>query len=333
MEKQKINVHFSGNLVDKSILEFLNKEFEITIIDITKNELQNLEINIQEKVKTINLIIFTGGEDVNPEIYNEKTGEFTHVNKKRDDLEFNLLHSPKISSVILNKIPKLGICRGAQLLTVYNGGRLIQHVTGHNHNNQVIEYFMSENIVKTIEVTSDHHQMMFPYNLSKNKYDLIGWSKNFQSNTYLNGENKEITLPENFLEPEIIYYPQRNSLCIQPHPEWCIGTIGSDMCLYLIKKYLFNNELNKYLFVENQNYNDYNFNLEESKYIPTEELLEKINNFKTKYVNNNKPLNTKKLPIFLQKVEEFKQSSTYETYSDLWNLEEFDTVKSNTDLL
>ena len=53
MEKQKINVHFSGNLVDKSILEFLNKEFEITIIDITKNELQNLEINIQEKVKTI----------------------------------------------------------------------------------------------------------------------------------------------------------------------------------------------------------------------------------------------------------------------------------------
>ena len=132
----------------------------------------------------------------------------------------------------------------AQLLTVYNGGKLIQHVEGHRNNNQEIELtLIPETLYKKIQISSDHHQMMFPFNLNKTSYEIIGWSKNFQSNTYLNGKNEEIDLPFNFVETEIIYYPLKNSLCIQGHPEWCVGSEGADECIKLIKKHLFKEEI------------------------------------------------------------------------------------------
>lgn len=235
--KKKLNIHFSGNLVDENIVRFLKDEFEIEIINISANEINNPKQEILNTLKTIDLIIFTGGEDVNPAIYGEEVGKYTHINKKRDDLEFNLLHAKKIPSSYIRQIPKLGICRGAQLLTVYNGGRLIQHVEGHKNNNQLIDIVFTFG-TKTIEISSDHHQMMFPFNLNKKDYELIGFSQKFQSNTYLNGRNEEIKLPQGFLEPEIVYYEHKKSLCIQGHPEWCIGSEGSLECIKLIKKYL-----------------------------------------------------------------------------------------------
>lgn len=276
MKKKKINIHFSANLVDKKIVEFLSKEFEIIIVNITKEEIKNSILDVKSKLKTIDLIIFTGGEDVNPNYYHEQVGKFTHINNERDELEFEFLYNLKLCKIIEN-IPKLGICRGAQLLTIYNNGKLIQHVTGHNNDNQIIEYFIDRNVIKTIEITSDHHQMMFPYHLLENKYQLIGWSKNFQSNTYLNGENKEITLPSKFLEPEIIYYPYKNSLCIQSHPEWCIGSEGSDFCLELINQYLLEKKSEK---LKNENlileYNPFIVNP-----LTPNEILESVNNSKS----------------------------------------------------
>ena len=113
------------------------------------------------------------------------------------------------------QIPKLGVCRGAQFLTVMAGGKLIQHVTGHNNTTDSI-YYQG----KVLNIPSDHHQMMYPFNLDKSNYSILGHSLHFKSDTYLNGENENIELPENFLEPEIVFYNDFNSLCIQSHPEW-----------------------------------------------------------------------------------------------------------------
>lgn len=275
MKKKKINIHFSANLVDKKIVEFLSKKFEIIIVNITKEEIKNSILDVKSKLKTIDLIIFTGGEDVNPNYYHEQVGKFTHINNERDELEFEFLYNLKLCKIIEN-IPKLGICRGAQLLTIYNNGKLIQHVTGHNSNDQVIEYNIDEYRGIT-SISSDHHQMMYPFNLHKDKYELLAWSKNFQSNTYLNDENKEITLPSNFLEPEIIYYPYKNSLCIQSHPEWCIGSEGSDFCLELINQYLLEKKSEK---LKNENlileYNPFIVNP-----LTPNEILESVNNSKS----------------------------------------------------
>ena len=88
-------------------------------------------------------------------------------------------------------------------------------------------------------MTSSHHQMLYPFDLNENDYELIAYSEFFKSSTYLNGNNEEIELPLNFLEPEIVYYKNTNSLCIQGHPEWnhCEEKT-SKMCLNLINKYL-----------------------------------------------------------------------------------------------
>lgn len=241
--KKTLNVHFSANLIDESIVRFLKQDFEINIINLSKNEINNSKQETVNVLKTIDLIIFTGGEDVHPSFYGENVGKYTHTNEKRDRLEWELLTPRKLPSSIIKAIPKLGICRGAQLLTVYNGGKLIQHVEGHKNNEQVIEIMFGKSIGSyDIKVSSDHHQMMYPYNLPESYYELIGYSKNFQSNTYLNGDNNEIDLPKNFLEPEIVYYKNKNSLCIQSHPEWCIGSDGSNFCLKLINKYLLKND-------------------------------------------------------------------------------------------
>lgn len=198
-ENNKVNIFFPNN-DGESFKTFLTGLFP------------NKEINIVNNYTDVrlNLIVFTGGEDVSPSLYSEKIGKYTHVNKDRDTKEYNLFHN------IYYNTPKLGICRGAQFLTVAAGGKLIQHVEGHKGTLDSI----SLNDGTIIEIPSDHHQMMYPYNLSEDRYEIIGHSTYFKSSVYLNGENENIILPNNFLEPEIVYYNEYRSLAIQSHPEW-----------------------------------------------------------------------------------------------------------------
>ena len=94
------------------------------------------------------------------------------------------------------------------------GGKLIQHVTGHNNTTDSI-YYQG----KVLNIPSDHHQMMYPFNMEDSKYQIVGHSKYHLSDKYLNDYDENIELPSNFVEPEIIYYPETKSLCIQGHPE------------------------------------------------------------------------------------------------------------------
>jgi len=202
-KKPTFNVLFARGVVEQEYLEFLKKTFpEYNVVGIVKEEDKSLP-------NVINLILFTGGEDVSPSFYGETKGKFTKNNKHRDDVEHNLFHK------MYYQIPKLGICRGAQFLTVMAGGKLIQHVTGHNSTKDAIYYGG-----KVLNIPSDHHQMMYPFNLNTSQYSLLGYSLHFKSDVYLNGQNENIELPENFLEPEIVFYNEYNSLCIQSHPEW-----------------------------------------------------------------------------------------------------------------
>jgi hypothetical protein len=61
--------------------------------------------------------------------------------------------------------------------------------------------------------------MMYPFDMESSKYQIIGHSKYHLSDKYLNGKDQNIELPSNFVEPEIVYYPETKSLCIQGHPE------------------------------------------------------------------------------------------------------------------
>ena len=216
--KQTLNIVIADDASSLDYVSYLNQKYEV-IVHKTKDV---------KDPKDIDLVLFTGGEDVNPQYYNEQIGKYTHINNNRDEKEINTFHRFRNHSFLL------GICRGSQLLTTLSGAKLIQHVEGHCRDHSMI---LNNKIRYTI--TSSHHQMLYPFDLNEKDYELIAHSEYFQSKTYLNGNDEEIELAKNFLEPEIVYYKNSNALCIQGHPEWShCEKRTSNMCLNLIDKYL-----------------------------------------------------------------------------------------------
>jgi anthranilate/para-aminobenzoate synthase component II len=228
MTKKQLKVIVANDTTPTPYIKFLNSIYQTEVIVISHAEM-NEQFDKGMNVD-VDLVLFTGGEDVNPILYGENVGKHTHYNHKRD------LTENHIYNIFRNKnVLKLGICRGSQFLTVMNGGKLIQHVEGHAQGpHQIMDLKTGK-----YEITSTHHQMMYPYNLPKTHYELIAFSTYFKSNTYLNGENKEIEIPKDFLECEIVYYPNSNSLAIQGHPEtMSVQSSGRNACLQHIRKYL-----------------------------------------------------------------------------------------------
>ena len=151
------------------------------------------------------ILLFTGGEDVNPAIYGEPVGKRTYFNEQRD----------KIEADYFNKYPnklKLGICRGSQLLCALSGGRLVQD---QNNPDFIHDIITSEGTV--IPISSTHHQAQYPYDMDKRSYKLLAWTEGICHHHH-DGNNKEIS-DKPFKEAEIIFYPHTKSLAIQGHPE------------------------------------------------------------------------------------------------------------------
>lgn len=77
-------------------------------------------------------LLLMGGDDVNPSRYGEAAqAETDPPDDERDGVELALIHE-----AIEMNLPILAICRGLQILNVYHGGTLIQHLSSverHHH--------------------------------------------------------------------------------------------------------------------------------------------------------------------------------------------------------
>ena len=192
----------------------------------------NLTSNIEES----DLVVFTGGEDVDPTLYDEKPHRHVKFNTDRDLDELMWFNE----AVRLNK-PILAICRGSQLMCVTNGGKLIQHVTGHGimGKHEIIDVSSK----KIYNVTSTHHQMAYPFNIKDGNYEIIAHSNKKLSEVYYKNNDKEYPYSSIKIEPEIIFYPKTKCLGIQYHPEYMDQQCGAVIYTKnLINKYLFNSE-------------------------------------------------------------------------------------------
>ena len=69
-------------------------------------------------------LVLCGGVDVDPAYYNEEINGAVDINKERDVHEMMLL-----KAFVEAGKPVFGICRGCQLINVYFGGTLHQHMT------------------------------------------------------------------------------------------------------------------------------------------------------------------------------------------------------------
>jgi putative glutamine amidotransferase len=70
-------------------------------------------------------LLLMGGTDVNPKRYSESAhAETEPPDDERDKIELELIHD-----AIEKDLPIFAICRGLQILNVYHGGTLIQHLS------------------------------------------------------------------------------------------------------------------------------------------------------------------------------------------------------------
>lgn len=177
------------------------------------NANKNYRCLISDEHDEPDLVVFTGGEDINPKLYGEEPLRETRFNNVRDgvDIEHWKLYTTT---------PKVGICRGGQFLNVMSGGAMWQHVTEHGSPHLVHNLLQIPGIEeKSLMMTSTHHQMMIPGKegevIALAKDHKYGQKKGI-SNEYRSflGRDK----PE--FDTEVVWYPKTNALCFQPHPEY-----------------------------------------------------------------------------------------------------------------
>lgn len=181
-------------------------------------------------VEEADIIILPGGADINPEIYHKKPHPTTYFNERRDEYEISDFYRVREDQVVL------GICRGAQLLCALFGGILVQHCNNHSGG-------MMHNITngeETYSITSIHHQMMYPYDIPQEHYDILYRSSKRLSNTY-EGDGVD---PQKIIEdgePEIILFHKPGMpkcLAVQGHPEMMAGSPVSNMISDLLISYV-----------------------------------------------------------------------------------------------
>lgn len=158
------------------------------------------------------VIVLEGGADWNPRLYNEKPNRYVNwLSESRDAKEWHLMELAKRDNKII-----FGICRGLQGLTIFNGGKLVQHI---NHPGYHTVY---TNDGQKHLSNSLHHQMCNPFNLPEKDYVVLGYTKGLSS-CYLGEREEPVAMKKDeqgfIIEPEIIYFPKTKSLGAQYHPE------------------------------------------------------------------------------------------------------------------
>ena len=121
---------------------------------------------IDEVVNNFDGFLFCGGVDIDPGYYGEEMNGTENICSERDAFEKALFEAAYKSGK-----PILGICRGMQVINVFLGGNLHQHIDGHRQNEErsVRTHSVSLNHGglleriegrEQIEVNSFHHQVV-----------------------------------------------------------------------------------------------------------------------------------------------------------------------------
>lgn len=174
--------------------------------------------------------IFWGGEDVTPSIYKHRKSAYCgHTNINRDTKELY-----DMQYCFENDIVIIGICRGAQLANVFNEGTLVQHIEGHAISNEHdIWLTLPDNTQEKLTCTSTHHQMMVP----SSEGIVVGYGPSAKGISSTGGDIVEKTYTR---VPEIVVYPNKKTICVQPHPEYRDDTHPFNISLNNIIKHYFN---------------------------------------------------------------------------------------------
>lgn len=161
-------------------------------------------------LKEADIVLFTGGEDVDPSLYGCEKHSTTYSNLERDLYEKAIFEQVSEDQLVI------GICRGSQFCCVMNGGILIQHCE--NHGIRGTHSIYEPSTSRLYDITSTHHQMQYPFNVPYAR--ILMYSHPRRSSRYYGDKIDPYLIEE---EPEIVLYRTPNKpvcLAIQGHPEY-----------------------------------------------------------------------------------------------------------------
>lgn len=175
-----------------------------------------------ESIEDADLVVFLGGEDIDPELYGEKPHKHTSFNPRRDAREVAVF-----DKCIELKKPMFGICRGMQFIHAKSGGKLHQHVVGHaGRPHDIIDLESGD----TLRATSLHHQMC----VENEKCIPLAYAVpgTTQSAVY-EGHGYAVHDPKH-KDLEAAVYLEQRAIGVQGHPEidgespyvkWCLNRV------------------------------------------------------------------------------------------------------------
>lgn len=179
-----------------------------------------------DDVQKCDAILLWGGEDIWPGYYDEHP----HIKNQnpgyataRDQREWSAM-----MAALKHGVPIIGVCRGAQFLCAFAGGKLIQHCTGHHHTHRLMvasgpgwqDDQAKIHECKLLTTSSEHHQMLYCDDMPKDTYEILGWAPGL-SKVYQSADGDIPTPPRGFfIEPEAVWFPKVRGFAIQGHPEW-----------------------------------------------------------------------------------------------------------------
>jgi len=180
-----------------------------------------------ELLEDAELVVFLGGEDVDPALYGQKLVAGTYINPARDAREADIF----AKCIELDK-PMFGICRGMQFLHVMNGGKLYQNVEKHVYTHNIVD--MGGEIIRA---SSMHHQMCIE---NATTFPLAYAEKKGHGEAYttgpsiMDGNGVSVLETNDHLDLEAAVYPNIRALAVQGHPEvggypeftvWCLDQL------------------------------------------------------------------------------------------------------------
>lgn len=165
---------------------------------------------ITNTIEHADLVQFTGGEDIDPLFYNQHPHAKTYTSAGRNKLE----HAAFRYAKNLKKY-QAGICRGAQLLNVFCGGSMWQHVDNHQGTHDMMD--TRTNLVH--KTSSIHHQMMIP-GVTAEVVAVAMMSTKREKMSGIDGSKALIRSEGSHLDPEVIWYAKEKCFGFQGHPEY-----------------------------------------------------------------------------------------------------------------
>ena len=110
-------------------------------------------------------LLLCGGGDIDPARFGQENKGSDRIDLRRDECEFALL-----DAFVKAKKPVLGICRGFQVINVYFGGTMIQHLENYEQHKKegdaihdvytVCDGFIRDTYGDRFTVNSMHHQAL-----------------------------------------------------------------------------------------------------------------------------------------------------------------------------